>query len=93
MGAAAIPGSFQNITVTATPVGLTVPTTGYPKYALIACETNDVRWVDDGSTVSSSNGTLLKVGGVLKYDGDLTLIKFARATGSSGAITVSYYSV
>lgn len=94
MGAAAVAG-FQMLTVdnTAGGVALTVPTAGYPKYALIQCETNPVRWTDEGTAPTSSVGNLLSVGGVLKYDGNLSAFRAIRATGSSGTLSVSYYSV
>lgn len=85
---------FQMLTVdnTAGGVALTVPTTGTPTYALIQCETNPVRWTDDGTAPTASVGNLLSVGGVLKYNGTLANIRFIRQGGSNGTLSVSYYS-
>lgn len=90
----AVVTGFQMLTVdnTAGGVALTVPTTGAPRYALIQCETNPVRWTDDGTAPTTTIGNLLSVGGVLKYDGNLSAIRFIRTGGSSGTLSVSYYS-
>jgi hypothetical protein len=92
MATAAVAG-FQMLTVSNAAVGLTVPTSGFPTYALIQCETNPVRWRDDGTNPTASVGNLLSVGGVLKYDGPLANFKAIRQGGADGTLSVSYYSV
>jgi hypothetical protein len=92
MATAAISGSFQTITVSSSAVGLTPPTSGAPSYALIQCETNNVRWRDDGTNPTAAVGQLLSAGGILKYDGPLSLLKFIRVSADA-TLSVSYYSV
>lgn len=87
-----IASSFQRLPVSTTPVALTPPTTGAPRYAFIIARTNDVVWQDDGTTVTATNGQLLAANGVLRYDGDLSAIRFIRSSADA-VITVSYYSL
>jgi hypothetical protein len=59
--------------------------------ALIAPETKDVRWRDDGTAPTASVGMPLVVGTTLNYDGDLNRIRFIQ-TDTSAAINISYYA-
>lgn len=88
---------YQQITSLSSAQSLTVPAvnpqTGLasqPSFALIVCETQAVRWRDDGTAPTSSVGMPLAVGVTLQYDGDLTKIKFIEQTGSA-KLNISYY--
>ena len=72
------------------------PATGVAKpatarVALIQCETQNVRWRDDGTAPTAALGILLAttVSGYW-YTGDLSAIKFIEVTGSA-KLNVSYY--
>ena len=80
---------YQQITSMSSAVSLTIPpgTT----MALIAPETKDVRWRDDGTAPTTSVGMPLVVGTTLNYDGDLNRIRFIE-TEASAAINISYYA-
>lgn len=80
---------YQQITSLSSAAGLTVPAGA--TMALIAPETKDVRWRDDGTNPTSSVGMPLVVGTTLNYDGDLNKIKFIE-TAASAAINISYYA-
>jgi hypothetical protein len=88
---------YQQITSLSSAAGLTVPATnlqglvGTPTFAVIRCETQAVRWRDDGVAPTATVGMPLAVGDVLKYDGDLKRIKFFEQTASA-KLNVSYYS-
>lgn len=80
---------YQQITSLSSAQALTVPAGA--TMALIAPETNDVRWRDDGTAPTSSVGMPLVVGTTLNYDGDLNKIRFIE-TAASAAINISYYA-
>lgn len=88
---------YQQITSLSSATGLTVPATdvtglvGSPVTAYIRCETQGVRWRDDGTAPTASVGFPLSPGDVLMYDGDLKKIKFIEQAASS-KINVVYYS-
>lgn len=88
---------YQQITSLSSAASLTVPATnlqglvGTPTFAIIRCETQAVRWRDDGVAPTATVGMPLAVGDVLKYDGDLKRIKFFEQTASA-KLNVSYYS-
>ena len=87
---------YQQITDLSSAVGLTVPTLApdgsnqKPTFALIICETQGVRWRDDGIAPSASVGMPLAAGVPLQYDGDLNKIKFIQQSASA-KLNVSYY--
>lgn len=87
---------YQQITDLSSAVGLTVPprtpdgANMKANFALIICETQNVRWRDDGVSPTASEGMLLVAGTPLQYDGDLNSIKFIETTGSA-KLNVSYY--
>jgi hypothetical protein len=92
------PVGFEKITVSSTAVGCDATKRGHgssaeANYALFRCETNDVRWRDDGSAPTATDGQLLAAGEVLEYDGDLVGIEFIRKGGSDGTVMASYYNV
>jgi hypothetical protein len=87
---------YQQITDLSSAVGLTVPllapdgSNQKPTFALIICETQGVRWRDDGTSPTASVGMPLAAGVPLQYDGDLNKIKFIQQTASA-KLNVSYY--
>ena len=87
---------YQQITDLSSAVGLTVPTLApdgsnqKPTFALIICETQGVRWRDDGTSPSATVGMPLAAGVPLQYDGDLNKIKFIQQTASA-KLNISYY--
>jgi len=88
---------YQQITSLSSSTALTVPSvnpvTGdkcTPGKAVIICETQAVRWRDDGTAPTSSVGMPLATGQPLSYDGNLTRIRFIEQTASA-KINVSYY--
>lgn len=87
---------YQQITDLSSAVGLTVPVrtpdgmTSKANFALIICETQNVRWRDDGISPEAGVGMLLVAGTPLQYDGDLNKIKFIETTGSA-KLNISYY--
>ena len=88
---------YQQITSLSSATGLTVPSkdvkgiAGSPRFAVIRCETQAVRYRDDGTDPTSSVGMSLAVGDSLVYDGDLKRIKFIEQTGSA-KLNVVYYA-
>lgn len=67
---------------------LTVPATA--TYAIIQAEAQAVRWRDDGVAPTAAIGMTIAAGGELRYDGNLTTIRFIEATASA-KLNVSYY--
>lgn len=88
---------YQQITSLSSAANLTVPAVdihglvGKPRLALIRCETQAVRWRDDGVAPTATVGMPLATTDVLAYDGDLTRIQFFEQTASA-KLNVSYYS-
>jgi hypothetical protein len=80
---------YQQITGMSTVKALTVPVGA--TMALVAPDTKDVRWRDDGTNPTSSVGMPLVVGTTLNYDGDLNKIRFIE-TEASAVLNVSYYA-
>jgi len=80
---------YQQITSTASSVGLTVPTGA--TFAMIVSEAQSVRWRDDGIAPTTTVGMPLSVGVDFSYDGDLHRIKFI-AVVAGAIINVAYYS-
>ena len=77
---------------------LTVPATdvnglvGSPSTAIIRCETQAVRWRDDGVAPTATVGMPLAVGDVLEYTGgNLKQLRFIEQTASA-KLNISYYS-
>jgi hypothetical protein len=88
---------YQQITSLSTAASLTVPSVDQfgnkiqPTLALIVCESQNVRWRDDGTAPTSTVGMPLSVGTALQYDGDLTRIQFIEQA-SSAKLNISYYA-
>ena len=83
------PLGYQQITGLNTVKGLTVPEG--TRLAVIQPETEDVRWMDDGTNPTSSVGISLAAGEEKRYTGDFSAIKFIE-TAASAKLNVSYYS-
>ena len=83
------PVGYQQITSLSAAVGLTVPAGA--RSAVIAAETQAVRWRDDGTNPSATVGMPLPVATLLEYSGDLAAIKFFEQAASA-KLNVSYYS-
>jgi len=88
---------YQQITSLSSAQSLTIPNnnpqglSGTPTTAIIRCETQAVRWRDDGVAPTASVGMPLAVGDTLVYDGDLKKIQFIEQT-TSAKLNVSLYS-
>jgi hypothetical protein len=81
---------YQQLTSLSSAAGLTVPAGA--TYAVIQCETQNVRWRDDGTAPTSSVGMKLTVApDLLIYDGALSSIKFIEEAASA-KLNVSYYA-
>lgn len=81
---------FQQVTSLSTATGLTVPDNA--SWALIECESQQVRWRDDGTNPTTTVGHLMSPGDILEYDGTkLSAIKFIEVTASA-KLNVSFYS-
>lgn len=84
------PKGYQKIDFTpATSTSLTVPAGA--KYALIKVETTTVRWRDDGTDPTTTDGMLLDIGDEFWYTGQLTEIEFIE-TAANAVLHVSYYA-
>jgi len=89
---------YQQITSLSSAASLTVPartpngSAASPRLALLQCESQSVRWRDDGTSPTASVGMILNVGDQpYPYDGDLNKIKFIE-TAASAKLNVSYYT-
>ena len=85
---------YQQITSLGSSVGLTIPSNntnnGIPTYAIIQAEAQAVRWRDDGTAPTTSVGMTIPAGGELRYDGNLSAIRFIEVTATA-KLNVSYY--
>lgn len=80
---------YQQITSLSASTALTVPANA--NYAIIQCETQNVRWRDDGTAPTASIGMKLTPSpDMLVYDGDLKKIRFIEEVASA-KLNVSYY--
>lgn len=88
---------YQQITSVSSSTALTVPSKDVnglnckPSIAVIICETQAVRWRDDGVAPTATVGMPLATGTVLQYDGNLTQIRFIEQTAGA-KINVAYYA-
>lgn len=80
---------FQQITSLSTSTSLTVPAGA--AIAVIQCETQNVRWRDDGSAPTATVGMLMRTTDApYVFEGSLAAIRFIEATASA-KINVTYY--
>ncbi len=91
-------GAFEQITVAGTAIGFTAsaitPTTGGPQATVAVCylETNEVRYTVDGTTPTSTVGTIWSVGTTMTFVSHNVLMQFrAIRTGSSGQLDCTYF--
>ncbi len=85
---------YQQITNLAASTGLTLPVDpnkGVPTFAIIQAAAQAVRWRDDGVAPTATVGMVLPAGGELRYDGNLSAIRFIESAASA-QLNVAYYS-
>jgi hypothetical protein len=87
-GAPSQPLGYQQLTSLAAATALTVPTGALE--ALIVCESQTVRWRDDGTNPTASVGMPLTANVAFPYLGNLAAIKIIQTTASA-TCNVSYY--
>ena len=85
---------FQALPVSTTAVGLTVPSGSHK--ALIVCEGADVRIREDGTSPTSSVGTLIEDGDIVPYmdynwESVLGTVEFIRDGGVDATLNIHYY--
>lgn len=79
-----------------TSTALTIPTADplgvnrTPSMALVRVEGASVRYRDDGTAPTASVGMNLNIGDVLKFDGDLTKLRFIQQSATA-TLNVIYY--
>lgn len=89
-------GSEVGLTISDTVITLTVP--GDATRAIIAVETAGIRYRDDGSDPTSSNGIPLSQGSYLvltnineDYHHQLTKLRFIKSGASDATLNIMYY--
>jgi hypothetical protein len=97
IGRSCEPRGFQQILAAtlAASTGLTIPTGRdglKPDFAIVQCDTQNLRWRDDQAAPTASVGMRLLVGGEERIDGltRMTDIRFIVET-AGGNLNVSYY--
>jgi hypothetical protein len=83
------PNGFETVFPLTTSTGLTPPKIG-TRFALIEIEDQNVRFRDDGTDPTASVGTLLSIGQIFIYPGDMSLAKFIEVDAGA-KLNVSYY--
>lgn len=83
-----VAAGYQQITVLSGAAKLSPPANA--RIARIVCETQAIRWRDDGVAPTATVGMPLAVNTELTYDGDLGAIQFIEQTASA-KLNVSYY--
>jgi len=86
--ASAVALGYQQITSLSSATALTVP--GGATTAVITCETQAVRFRDDGTNPTASVGYPLAVGQSMTYVGTLSALKFIEQTASA-KLDILYY--
>lgn len=92
--------AFEQITVATTAIGFTAATiqagNGHPQVTLASCrlETAQVRFTVDGTTPTSTVGTLLEIGDWLTLSSPDLVANFLaiRTGGTSGQLNCTYYT-
>lgn len=79
---------YQQISALSSAAALTVPSNA--NLAVFNCESQNVRWRDDGTNPTASVGMQLVTGISFEYDGNLAALKFIEET-SAAKLNVSYY--
>jgi hypothetical protein len=83
------PLGYQQITSLGSATALTIPTGA--RAAIIAAETQAVRWRDDGTNPTAAVGQPLASGADFLYTGKLSKLKFIEQTASA-KLDIVYYS-
>lgn len=83
-----VPRGYQQITSLVAAAGLTVPSGAI--LAIIQCESQNVRWRDDGTDPTATVGMDLATDETFIYTGDLSTIKFIEKAASA-KLNISYY--
>lgn len=82
---------YSQLTGLSSATGVTVPSGA--NLALIRCETQAVRWRDDGTNPTASVGYPLYVGEELYYDSeDIANLKFIEMTASA-KVNIAWYAI
>ena len=81
------PLGYVKLTPTAA-TALTVPAGA--RYAMCKTETQSVRYRDDGTNPTATDGMLIDVGDEFWYAGNLNAVKFIETTGGA-VLHVSFY--
>lgn len=79
--------------VQVTSLAAAVAISGVPnqvKSVLIQAETQNVRWRDDGVNPTAAVGMLLAAGDTMKYNGNISALKFIEVAASA-KLNVSFY--
>ena len=83
------PKGHQDLDVLSSATALTVASGA--KTALIQCETQDVRWRDDGTSPTTTVGMLLVAGAApLFYTGNLDALEVIQTT-TTATMNINYY--
>lgn len=98
--AALKPCGFARFTSLGSAVDLTSPASGTAlataiaagaRIAILVCETQAIRWRDDGSNPTAAIGMPLPVNTIFTYTGDLSALKVIEQTASA-SLNVAYYA-
>lgn len=90
------PCGYQQILAAtlAASTGFTLPTVinGQPVlFAVVQCNSGNVRWRDDGTAPTSTVGLTLAAGAELDYSAEMTAIRFIVSSGSP-ILDIAYYA-
>lgn len=85
------PLGYQQLTVSGTAVGLTLPTRGVVRIAVVVVETNSIRYRDDGTVPTASVGTPVPANGSIAISGAAISSFRAIRTGSDAVLNIHYY--
>lgn len=83
---------FEQITGLSSVKGFTVATMGQADAAVVDCETQSVRWRQDGTNPSATVGMILPVNTDKLFVGDLDRVKFIESAASA-KLNVTYYKM
>jgi hypothetical protein len=81
---------FQQVTVSTTAVGLSLPAEGRPKRALITVNTNAIRYRTDGVNPTTTNGHLGPTGASIELIGETSLTNFRMIRNAAADAEVAY---
>lgn len=83
------PMGYEKVTGLSTAKGLTTPEKA--RYARISCTAQNVRWRDDGTAATATDGMPLPVGSEMVYAGPLERLSFIEEAASA-VLHVSFYA-